>query len=103
MRVNCVIKCELQPKRLREQLHSNFLPSKRILQTSAEQSGSMLRPKRPTVGLSIVTKEIEHGIGGNPEVQCIFCTRDPFDGGAARIRAHIPGDTRALGITALPT
>lgn len=48
----------------------------------------------------VVIKSVETGQSGEPQVQCIFCTREPFTGGATRIRAHILGDRPGLGVAA---
>lgn len=60
----------------------------------------MGRPKGKEWDFVVVTKAVELGQQGDPEVQCIFCTHDPFRAGATRIRAHILGDRPGLGIAA---
>ena len=64
----------------------------------------MGRPKGKEWDIEVVTKEVGYGRTGDPEVQCVFCARDPLRRGATRIRAHILGDSPALGVTAcVPT
>ena len=60
----------------------------------------MPRPKAKEWDYVVVTKEVGAGEKGEPMVQCIFCTRDPFKGGATRIRAHLVGDRPGLGVSA---
>ena len=60
----------------------------------------MPRPKGRKSGYVVVTEEVKEGQKGEPEVQCIFCNRDLFIGGATRIRAHVLGNKPGLGVAA---
>ena len=70
------------------------------LQSSAEQPEAMVRPRGKEWDYVVVTIEVTAGQNGDPEVECIFCTREPFRAGATRIRAHILGDRPSLGVSA---
>lgn len=93
----------MQPKGHVSSFAAASKPSKialEALQISAEQPSTMPRPRSKEWDFVVVTKEVEQGKGGDPEVECIFCDREPFRAGAIRIRAHILGDQPGLGVAA---